>query len=185
MDRIGQKASDFYYDFDKAGRRFYFSRIDGKRIAKSSINPQLVDKIQIKSAKDNTIDAFNQLKETEEQIEKCNRTIKDMMDRKRMLEDRAMNLRVQTKDFDSKGYEDEMSRRKEEVKKAWHDFIFSHFFKNVPKSETRENNELEKLGIRSKKEWKEWLLKNHPDKNPSIDQELVKRVIALGKTIFP
>lgn len=35
---------------------------------------------------------------------------------------------------------------------------------------------LDSLSIHSKKQWKQWLRANHPDKNPSIDKELVARV---------
>lgn len=35
---------------------------------------------------------------------------------------------------------------------------------------------LDSLFIFSKKQWKQWLRINHPDKNPSINKELVARV---------
>lgn len=52
------------------------------------------------------------------------------------------------------------------------------------KADANGDVDLIKMGISNKTEWKKWLLKNHPDKNPQIDQEIVKKVISKGKALF-
>lgn len=42
---------------------------------------------------------------------------------------------------------------------------------------------LKKYGINNKKDWKMWLVKNHPDKSPDTDQELVKSIITAGRKL--
>jgi len=43
---------------------------------------------------------------------------------------------------------------------------------------------LDEQGILSKDEWKVWLMKNHPDRNPNTDLELVQKVTTAGKYFF-
>ena len=44
---------------------------------------------------------------------------------------------------------------------------------------------LSKLGIESRKDWKKWILRNHPDKNPGADILLVQLVNAAINTAHP
>jgi len=39
--------------------------------------------------------------------------------------------------------------------------------------------------ITNRKEWKFWLSKNHPDKNPSVNPDLVRKIIEAGKLAYP
>lgn len=66
---------------------------------------------------------------------------------------------------------------------------YKHFY---PQEKDKEENEVKvksdlfkKLNINNKKEWKEWLLKNHSDKNINSDAELLRQVLILGKELFP
>lgn len=43
---------------------------------------------------------------------------------------------------------------------------------------------LERLDIKSKKDWKVWMLRNHPDKNPNADELLVKLVNTAVSMVF-
>lgn len=95
---------------------------------------------------------------------------------------------------------------RERIRKNWED-LFSNFdkaqqakkaqksakpkSKPIPKSKPAPRSNIPKgvsvlitLGITTKKEWKNWLLKNHPDKLPDADVELCARVIEEGKRRF-
>lgn len=43
---------------------------------------------------------------------------------------------------------------------------------------------LREYGINNKKDWKKWMLKNHPDKNPNTDIELVKLINMAVSIVF-
>lgn len=43
---------------------------------------------------------------------------------------------------------------------------------------------LDEYGIKNKKDWKMWLLKNHPDKNKEVDIDLVARINAEAEKIY-
>lgn len=45
--------------------------------------------------------------------------------------------------------------------------------------------ELKKYGITNKKDWKKWLLENHPDKNKDSNEETVKIINELANKAFP
>lgn len=60
-------------------------------------------------------------------------------------------------------------------------FSYNNHSNSTFKDNSRESNLtgkslLDSLSISNKKQWKQWLRVNHPDKNPSIDKELVARV---------
>jgi len=62
---------------------------------------------------------------------------------------------------------------------------------NEPKEETPKvdahltpHELLQKYNINSKSDWKKWMLKNHPDKNPDTDIELVKLINMATDIIF-
>jgi hypothetical protein len=44
---------------------------------------------------------------------------------------------------------------------------------------------LKEYNITDRSSWKKWLIKNHPDKNPDIKQDIVKTIIEAGQLIFP
>lgn len=43
---------------------------------------------------------------------------------------------------------------------------------------------LKEYGINNRKDWRRWMLKNHPDKNPNTDIELVKLINMAVKIVF-
>lgn len=89
--------------------------------------------------------------------------------------------------------EESKSREKayrEKIKKDWEELLYGKF-KSKNKTNTSKINynhigfsTLNRLGIRTKKEWKEWLLCNHPDKCTDANLELCATVIEEGKLKF-
>ena len=58
------------------------------------------------------------------------------------------------------------------------------------KKESKENKEwqnpekkLNSMGISDRKEWKKWMITNHPDKNHQADQDLFEKVVSAGRTM--
>lgn len=187
MFKVDAKSSDYYYAYDKANRKYYFNRIDGKRVAARDIPKSLIDKIEIKNSDDEKAEKVVDLNEFKEQLKRINKNIQEQFERKSMAEQKIKKLEEEIVGFDSQSYDDQIKRRKSEQKRSWENFIYSSYFRDVPpapKTEYKDEDVLKRLNITTKKEWKEWLLKNHPDKNPSSDQELVTKVIAQGKLRF-
>lgn len=50
--------------------------------------------------------------------------------------------------------------------------------------QTKDEAYLKQYGIQTKRQWKVWLVRNHPDKNPDIAPDLVTEIIAVGKRLY-
>lgn len=57
---------------------------------------------------------------------------------------------------------------------------------NPPRPVPRETDTalLAKVGITSKKEWKQWMLAHHPDKDPNCDMNVVQEVCAAANRLY-
>lgn len=145
----GNKASDYYYVLNTRGSKIYYSKITGKRIAKSDIRPEFHNLIGLKV--DNVEDLLNLKKTYLSEIE-------------------ALKVKISEIDKQLEGKVQDENERKENLRRL---------FEALDKKREVPQDLLQKLNITTKKEWKNWLLKNHPDKGG--DEEMCKNVIQAGR----
>ena len=175
----GNRPEDFYYKYNAAGSKRYYSRITGKPIAKDNI---AVDVNLIPEY--STGDTAELLKLRDG----YNREIQRLQDKVEEINNKLSKLNIGNEEeiIKEKEIQEEKDRkRKEEYKKEQDDFIrkiFEDFVKKQPpppKKSTPPNN-LPKLGLKTRKEWRGWLLANHPDKGGK-DLDLYQQVIIEGR----
>lgn len=200
----GMKASDYYYKYNTKGAKYYYSKLDDSRVSKDRLNPSFISKIEqrtdIKSNKNK--DEMLNLLAVKQDCEKTIESLKlkliyvnqqiDALNNKTMTPDEIKNLKTKLEQ-DNRDNEEFVKRRKAEIKQE-QDAEFYEFMKQFekdfkaeipPKTEnppkTSEVDLLKKYDIKSKTEWKQWLLKNHPDKGG--DSELCSQIISAGRKI--
>jgi hypothetical protein len=92
---------------------------------------------------------------------------------------------VNRKKEERKKKNEENAKRSEEARRKqeewWKNFFGPNFNQSNPMNKT---NILHEQKIYTKRDWKQWLLKNHPDKNKNIDPELVARVNVEASKLF-
>ena len=188
----GSKPGDYYYVRNKNGAKIYYSKITNQRIAKDRIKKSIIDQIQEKDPGFDVASLVNlkniYLKEitvlqrkVAEIDQKLNgydeQKIKDFQKQKEKEEEEIKKRKVE--------YEKE---RKETLRKLFQQFdqTKGDTFRTPKKEKATSFGEksptpnLEKFGIQTKKDWKDWLLKNHPDKGG--DSTLCQEVIAEGRS---
>lgn len=173
----GNRPDDYYFMYNSKGAKYFYSRITGKRVQKASIPTSFHDKIKEKdpgldighlvSLKNGYLIEIARLKAKVEEIDVKLNTINPNMQEecKRQKEEQDRKDEARRKEY--KREREELLRRYEQ-----------QFNKKPPPKE--ENDILQQLNIKSKKEWKEWLVKNHPDRGG--DDELCGKVIAAGRS---
>lgn len=191
----GSKASDFCYTYDAKGRKQYFSRRTGHRVAATNM-PKTVKKEDIEERPE----ILNKEKLVSLKV--------SLLDQKKKLEEKIAEIERDLQGFDTEAFEkaakaeqskvDEAKQRQKEERKRFFEKIYKDFEEtkkyqekkpqsNPPpakKPKTTETSQefLKTLAIHTKSEWKKWLLKNHPDKGGK-DEELCKKVISAGRDL--
>lgn len=193
----GLTSADYYYKVGKSGKKiFYVKSVDEskdrviaknqipKRIPIDSIKPKddIIDVAELINLRDGYLKELDILKI---RIDNLNEKIKNHKpltdeDLKRIAEEqkvyradrkrRVNNARAQAEESMKRGFYAASDRARN----------------NTPKPPPQrpappKKSILEELRINNKEEWKEWLRKNHPDKNNNAQDEKVGQVIAEGR----
>jgi hypothetical protein len=176
----GNRFDDYYYVYDSRGRRHFYSKITGKKIAKQDIPKDFHDKIKQKepeldigklvALKNVYLTEMNKLKAKVDEIDVKLNTIN------------ADTQREYQKRKEEQDQKDEL--RRQEYKREREELLRKIFqqHENRPKPSYGNNSYsiLQELNISTKKEWKDWLVKNHPDRGG--ENELCAKVIAAGRS---
>lgn len=212
--RTGNKPEDYYINFNSKGGKCYYSRITGGRVSKSRIPKEFHEKIQVKDPKANIASLLVQknayeleiekskakLDQINEQISKLSsgvpmnekvsqeyidkekeQKIQDEARRKEYEKEEDEKFRKVFSDFEERFRQNDQ-RQKEEEQKQKKDQEYKP--KSTPKKNKDDDTLLDSLGIKTKKDWKNWILANHPDRNKDTNLDLCKRVLSLGKIKF-
>lgn len=146
--------SNYYYKYDTAGKRLFF--FQGKRIARKDIPVDIIDQVKLGS------------NEKKEELLKVRHAYEVEIKRLKELI-RQLDIKIQ-------------SVSGEKPDREWEE-MFKRYYQRTTqeKKATTDDDFLSSHGITTKKEWRDWLKKNHSDKNESIDVDLLQRIIACGK----
>lgn len=161
----GNRPDDYYFIYNSKGAKYFFSKITGKRVAKNNIPAKFHELIR---EKDSGLDIGQLI------------TLKNNY----LLEIERLKAKVEEIDIKLSGVDiqkDEL--RRQEYEKEQEELLrklFEQYSNTQSKSDSKDI--LSKLNIHSKKEWKEWLLLNHPDKILNCDIDLCKEIITAGRT---
>ena len=180
---IGNRSTDFYFKYNSKHAKYYYSRITGKRVAKSSIPNELIKDIQenVVTQVPNLVKSRKFLLEKSEklqiEIEKVHLKIIKidlMLEKEGLIEEKI-------KQYQKEEEKDE-KRRKEYIKER-HTTLLSTF-NNVHCNNSIQNTKvkisiLDEQEIFDKTDWKNWLKLNHPDRGG--DQEIWIKIMAEGK----
>ncbi len=189
----GSSANDYFYYYNAKGSRIYQSKITGKKVAKSEVDKNFIDKIKEDKYHKKVVDyealLFN-YKKTSDALKKLEEMIQsaelDLCHTKELLQPFQND-----ENFISyyKSHKIDIEKRKMAYEKEKTERLRKLFeerfqkFGSFPQTETKKsenhNNFLFKLGITNRKDWLKWLLKNHPDKGG--DSELCSKVIDVGR----
>jgi hypothetical protein len=167
----GNRPDDYYYMYNANGAKYFYSKITGKKVAKNSISEKFHSLI-----KENDNLDINGLLKTKNgyllEIERLQAKIKVIDIKLQGSDILAENLkRKQEQDAKDKARIDEYE--KERLRNLFEQFA------NKPSSSV-DVDILTKLNINTKKDWKLWLLYNHPDKR-SDQSHLCAEVITAGR----
>jgi hypothetical protein len=176
----GRTAEDFYYVYAPNGRKVYYSRKTGKRTAleripKGVVNgikeiPQNLDKAKLLKQKAAFLEQIKKLQERVTEIDTKLGT-KETFDYEAVLKEEEQEKQ-------------KASRREKEERRRFFENIFKKRKVETEQNSVQRSVEFLKLhGITTKKEWKQWLLKNHPDKGGE-DTELCQKIICYGREIW-
>lgn len=184
---IGNKADDFYFKYDGKGAKIYYSKITGKRIKKSNIPQNLVEKIQPYDSDFDTGNLLNLKKNYMTEIQKLQDKIKEIdikLEKCNVADSATIEEKVKKqKDEDNKRREEYKRERKREEEEFFRKlYERMRDYENFKSTENKKNDVdiLEKYNIKTRKEWRKWLLNNHPDKGG--DDELCSKIINAGRS---
>lgn len=208
IESTGDHPKEYFYKISKDGKKLFYHRTaEGhKKIAKSKINPEFIDKIkQFDDKEDQNLmkgvkDYNKKIKELEDKLKRLdilNLTPANMEISRNILQNRLRDLNSYVDHLKIENKRQSEKRYKEEMK--YHNG-FKNYFKDkwghyIPKtsysSKTEKINLLIQVGIiengdepkeKAKKKYKRWLVHNHPDKGG--DTEICARVIDAFNSIY-
>lgn len=182
----GSTADDFYYVLDPRGRKVYYTRRTGKRTSLERIPKAVVSSIKERPQNLDKAKLLQQKQAFLEQIKKLQQKVADI-DKKLNGQD-SFDYEAELKQEKIK--EQEAQDRQKEERRKFFEKIYNQ------KNQQQQNNKKRKaepapivveeflrtLKITTKKEWKQWLLENHPDKGGK-DEALCQKVIEYGRTM--
>jgi hypothetical protein len=193
----GRIAEDFYYTLDVKGKKNYYSRRDGKRTAKARIPASVLDDIRIRPR---VLEKSDLLKQRDELTKKYN-LIKEQIDQINSQLNGTVSedeLRAEAEAEDKRDRECKQRRvNDQDDREKFLRNLFANL-KNAPKSagasksteppkstpaEKPELILLKQYKITTRKEWRDWIFENHPDRGGK-DLDLCQRIISAGNTIF-
>ncbi|HSA76166.1 MAG TPA: hypothetical protein VLE02_01355 [Nitrosarchaeum sp.] len=162
---------DFYYTYSKTGKKLYYNKISGSRTAKSQICADFIP--LIKENLDFSAEKLIEKREAyKKEIEELQQKIRDIDITLGGAKD-AEQIREK-----KKKEEEDINRRRqkfeEDVRRENQRMLDELYHKN------KKSSFLEDLHITTKLQWKEWLVKNHPDKGGK-DAVLCQKVIEEGR----
>ena len=190
--RKSKNPNQYYYKISKNGRKIYYEARKDRIISKKDIASDILDYIKIYNGGNDILLQKQKLDNLKIKKDKLTKKLESMTDD-------IEKLTITLRDVPNEEYEKIKKNKKkldeeyqEEVKKAYGNF--KNFFDQNYKSYTGfsqqsfSNSEqilknvqdiLKKYDIVTKKDWKLWLIKNHPDKGG--DEETCKIVINNGR----
>lgn len=170
---FGDKPDDFYYRVNIRGRRQYYSRKTRSKCSINSIPKEILPQIQERKVTTQSINLFQrkklllkQIKELEEKVKAIDEEI-GSMDENQFKEEAEKQRR----------YESSRYSKFQEPSSTPEPTVCDQDDKTVAK------DFLKSLEIHSKKDWRQWLKTNHPDKGGK-DEELCKNVLKHGNTLW-
>jgi hypothetical protein len=179
----GQHVDDFYYTLNKIGKKIYYSRRSGKKVSLNQIPAQIQCKIKERSKGLDNIKLLRKEKALVlERVTKLNKRIATI-DEELRREERSFDYEASMKEDEAK-QRAAKDREKEEERKFF-EMLFGR--PPLPPKKRKAVDDsvvpeefLKSQGITSKNEWKQWLLKNHPDKGGK-DEILCQQVVDYGR----
>ena len=188
----GNRPEDYYYKYTSNGTKYFYSKITGQRVARNTINSMFVDQIAEKNSSLDIGILIEQRNKYLSQVEKLRSNIEKLQlkigEIDNQLSDLGVNDETTMKKYQKlKEDEDKKNQqRKAEYLREYEEIFRRKTNSNAPPpapltANQTNNTTLTKLGINTKKEWHEWLIKNHPDKGGS-DLELCQKVLSEGKS---
>jgi len=189
-------ATDFYYKLNAKGGRNYYCIYTDKKVAKKKINPNILDDIKEKNIK---IDNYKKIMDLISKRNKLQEKVKLLNDELGVMNDELSNIGINTKkdeeyiaEFIKKYMNDLEKQKTKDIPKQ-----------EAPKTETKNEPEvkqetisdelprctstyvfpsgtLKSKHINTKKEWFEWLSRNHVDKGGDI--KICADVISEGRS---
>lgn len=167
----GNRPDDYYYMYNTNGAKYFYSKITGKKVAKKEI-PEKFHAL-IKENNNLDINGLVNLKDGYvREIERLQAKIK-------VIDAKLSGADISKENLKRKQEQDAKDRaRRDEYEKERLRNLFEQFA-NKP-SKPVNVDILTKLNINTKRDWKLWLLQNHPDKF-SDQSHLCAEVITAGR----
>lgn len=185
-------ADDFYYKLNAKGGRGYYCIYTDKKVAKKKISIDILNDIKEKNTK---IDRYKKIIDTINKRNKLQEKIKALSDEMGVFNDELSNMGINTQkdeeyiaDFIKK-YMSDLEKQKNRKVPNYAEPEPKYDPKIEPKSEELPrctstyvfpNDTLKSKNISSKKEWFEWLSRNHVDKGGDI--KICADVISEGRS---
>jgi hypothetical protein len=168
----GNRSDDYYYTYNSKGSKYFYSKITGKRVAKNDIPAKFHNLIKEKDPGINIGELQNLRNVYLLEIEKLNAKIKEI--NVKLL---GVDGDEEIKKYKKQQEEDEL--RRQEYKREREEALRNLFKRFNNDNSSVEKDILQELNIHTKREWKDWLVKNHPDRQGDV--ELCKKVITAGR----
>lgn len=167
----GNRPDDYYYMYNTNGAKYFYSRITGKKVAKNKIPEKFHALIKENSNLD-----INGLINTKNgyllEIERLQAKIK-------IIDIKLSGADISSENLQRKQEQDAKDNaRRDEYEKERLRNLFEQFA-NKP-SKPVNVDILTKLNINNKRDWKLWLLHNHPDRCP-LSNDICAEVITAGR----
>jgi hypothetical protein len=196
----GNRADDYYYTVSSSGRKDYWSKILDTKVAKSQINIKYVNDV-----KQGTREDFNKQATIVKLVEQRRLLQQKITETQTKIDSIEKNLRnlgfYDPYELNKiKQTQETIERRRAQYKQERAEILNDIFKKYGTQSSPNNKPNVEqipkqnppipqvpptnidiltKLGITTRKEWKNWLLYNHPDKGGNI--ETTTNVILEGR----
>lgn len=178
-------ANDFYYKFNAKGGKNYYCIYTDKKVAKKNINATLLNDIK---EKNNKIDKYKKIMDTINKRNKLQEKIKLLNDELGVMNDELSNIGINTAkdeqyvaDFIKKYMNDiEKQKTKPEPKPEPKTETISDELPRCTSTYVYPSGTLKSKNINTKKEWFEWLSRNHVDKGGDI--KICADVISEGRS---
>jgi hypothetical protein len=188
----GEHPDDFYFIFGANGKKIYFSRVTKRRTSLDRIpsdildqvkeRPQWLDSASLHKQRESLLKQFIQLKHKLEEIDNrlegtSSFDHEEDARQEKMKEKEAEERQKRKGENADRFYESTFGKRKESPKqRPKHDSSSKKTRIDTIDCE----GFLKERGVHSKKDWNEWIRKNHPDKG-GTDEELCKKMISMAK----